>query len=103
MSNPLLVQYLAAALFAIGLVVVVSRRNLFFILMGIELLLNAVGLSFVGFSRLVPEASAVDGQLAVVVLIAVAAAEACIALAMVVVLVRGQDSLDVDTYAVMKE
>ena len=47
----MLVQMLAALIFAIGMAVVVCRRNLFFILMGIELMLNAVNLSFVGFSR----------------------------------------------------
>jgi NADH:ubiquinone oxidoreductase subunit K len=102
MSDPFLAQYLAVVLFAIGLLVVLSRRNLLFVLMGVELMLNAVNLSFVSFSRVVP-VGAVDGQLTMVFVIALAAAEACIGLAMVVCLLRGRDSLDVDSYATMKE
>ena len=45
------VQILALVIFAIGLMVAVSRRNVFFVLMGVELALNAVNLSFVGFAK----------------------------------------------------
>ena len=101
--DPLMVQALAALLFAIGLAVVLMRRNLFFILMGIELLLNAVNLSFIGFARTLPPEAAVDGQVVPLFVIALAAAEACVGLAMVILLVRGRDSLDADAYASMKE
>ena len=102
--DPYKVQLLAAVLFAIGLGVVISRRNIFFTLMGIELLLNAVNLSFVGFSRTFVTAGEIhNGQVAPLFVIAIAAAEACVGLAMVICLVRGRDSLDADAYAALKE
>jgi NADH:ubiquinone oxidoreductase subunit K len=101
--DPNQVQILAALLFGLGLTAVLIRRNLFIILMGIELMLNAVNLSFVGFSRTFEGVAALDGQIVPLFIIALAAAEACIGLAMVILLVRGRDSLDADDYATMKE
>jgi NADH-quinone oxidoreductase subunit K len=101
--DPLWVQALAAALFGMGLAVVVARRNLFFLLMGIELLMNAVALSFVGFSRVHGGGAALTGQVVPLFIIALAAAEACVALAMVICAVRARGSLDVDAYVAMKE
>ena len=54
MIDPSLVQLLAVALFAFGLATVLTRRNIFFLFMGIELMLNAVNVSFIGFSRTLP-------------------------------------------------
>ena len=101
--DPLHVQLLAAALFTIGLVVVLARRNVFLVLMGIELMLNAVNLSFVGFGRSLPGDMSLVGQITPLFTIAIAAAEACVGLAMVICIVRGRDSLDGDAYADMKE
>lgn len=103
LSDPILAQYLAALLFAIGLIVVSCRRNLFFTLMGIELMLNAVNLSFIGFGQLLPVESQVLAQVVPLFVIAIAAAEACVGLALVVALIRTGDSLDVDSFASMKE
>jgi NADH:ubiquinone oxidoreductase subunit K len=109
MIDPLQVQFLAAILFGLGLATVLARRNIFFALMGVELMLNAVNLSLVGFSRSfagvpgVPAAAGTDGQIASLFVIAVAAAEACVGLAMVICLVRQRDSLDTDAYADLKE
>jgi NADH:ubiquinone oxidoreductase subunit K len=97
--NPAAVQWLAALLFLIGIAVVLTRRNLFFVLMGVELMLNAVNLSFVGFSRQVPGDQALAGNLAPLFVIAVAAAEACIGLAMVICLFRGEGTVDADRFA----
>jgi len=97
------VQVLAAILFGIGIAVVLTRRNLFFILMGVELLLNAVNLSFVGFARTFPMEQGITGQVVPLFVFAIAAAEACVGLAMVITLVRGRDSLDADAYATMRE
>jgi NADH:ubiquinone oxidoreductase subunit K len=97
------VQGLAAALFCLGLAVVLVRRNLFFLLMGIELMLNAVNLSFVGFARTLPGGDSITGQLVPVFIIAIAAAEACVGLAMVICVVRGRGTLDSDAIADMKE
>lgn len=102
--DPVQVQMLAGLIFVIGLAVVVSRRNLFFLLMGVELMLNAVNLSFIGFSRTFADATAsTDGQIVPLFIIALAAAEACIGLAMLMMLVRGRHTLDADAYASMKE
>ena len=101
MSN---VQFLAALLFSIGLAVVIARRNVFFILMGIELLLNAVNLSFIGFSNTLGGGETqILGHVVPLFVIALAAAEACIGLAMVIMLVRQYGSLDAERYAAMKE
>ncbi|TVR44882.1 MAG: NADH-quinone oxidoreductase subunit NuoK [Planctomycetota bacterium] len=102
--DPIHVQVLAALIFVIGLSVVVSRRNLFFLLMGVELMLNAVNLSFIGFSRTFADSVAsIDGQIVPLFIIALAAAEACIGLAMIMMLVRGRHTVDADAYASMKE
>ncbi len=101
--DPLHVQMLAAVLFVIGLGVTLARRNVFFTLMGIELMLNAVNLSFVGFHRTVPLAESGTGLLAPLFVIGLAAAEASIGLAMIVCLVRSGETVDGDHYAELKE
>lgn len=103
MIDPFHVQVLAALLLAIGIGVVLGRRNLFFTLMGIELMLNAVNLSFVGFARTLPAVDGIAGQIAPLFVIAIAAAEACVGLAMLILLVRGRDTLDADAYAMLRE
>lgn len=103
MLAPSLVQGLAAALFGLGLVAAVCRRNIFIVLMGVELMLNAVNLSFVGFARTHAGGASTLGQLVPLFTIAIAAAEACVGLAMVMLLVRNRDSLDTDAYSAMKE
>lgn len=101
--TPVTVQLLAAALFSIGLGVMLTRRNIFFVLMGIELLLNAVNVSFVGFNQSFGSEAALTGQIASLFVIALAAAEACVGLAMLICIVRRRESLDVDVYADLKE
>lgn len=97
------VQIIAAVLFCLGLAVALTRRNVFLLLMGIELMLNAVNLSFIGFSRGFDVSSAITGQMTPIFIIAIAAAEACVGLAMVICIVRGRESLDSDAFADMKE
>jgi len=101
--NPVWVQVLAAALFALGIGVAITRRNVFFVLMGVELAVNAVNLSFIGFAHTLPGSASLTGQIVPLFTIAIAAAEACIGLAMVILIFRGQESLDTDDYAQMKE
>ncbi len=101
--TPFAIQFLAAVLFAIGLGVMLTRRNMFFVLMGIELLLNAVNLSFVGFSQSFAGDAALTGQIAPLFVIALAAAEACIGLAMLICIAKRRNSLDVDAYSDMRE
>ena len=96
------VQVLALVLFAIGLVVALGRRNVFFVLMGVELALNAVNLSFVGFAKTLPADLSIAGQIVPLFSIAIAAAEACVGLAMVILIFRNRESVDADTYSNMK-
>ena len=101
--EPASCQVLAALLFAIGVAVVASRRNIFLSLMGIELMLNAVNLSFVAFARTLPGDASMWGQITPIFTIAIAAAEACVGLAMVICIFRVKDTVDADAYASMKE
>ena len=57
------VQVLALILFSIGLIVAIARRNVFFVLMGVEIALNAVNLSFVGFAKTLPADLSIAGQI----------------------------------------
>ena len=97
------VQVVAAVLFCLGLAVALTRRNVFLLLMGIELMLNAVNLSFIGFSREFSGSASLFGQMTPIFIIAIAASEACVGLAMVICIVRGRESLDSDAFADMKE
>jgi NADH-quinone oxidoreductase subunit K len=90
---------LSAALFTLGVAGALSRRNLFVVLMSLELMLNAVNLSFVTFSRMNGEMS---GQVVVLFVVAVAAAEACVGLALVLAFYRLGESVDVDLLKTLK-
>lgn len=89
----------SALLFAIGVAGVVGRKNLFIIFMSIELMLNAVNLSFVAFARFFNQ---LDGHVFVFLVMAVAAAEAAIGLAIVILLFRNKESLNADDFSLMK-
>ncbi len=71
----------SAALFALGVVAIIVRRNVLYVLMGIEMILNAANINFVAFSRF--QGGALDGQMFAVFTIILAAAEAAVALAIV--------------------
>ena len=96
------VQVLALILFSIGLIVAIARRNVFFVLMGVEIALNAVNLSFVGFAKTLPADLSIAGQIVPLFSIAVAAAEACVGFAMVIMIFRNKESVDADSYSDMK-
>ncbi len=100
--QPIYIQILALVLFTIGLVTALARRNVFFVLMGVELALNAVNLSFVGFAKTLPAELSVAGQIVPLFSIAVAAAEACVGLALVILIFRNRESVDSDNYSNMK-
>lgn len=91
--------YLSLALFGLGVVGVFLRRNVITVFMCIELMLNAVNLAFVTFSRML---GALDGQILVFFVMTVAAAEAAVGLAIVIALHRNRDTLDVDAFSTMK-
>lgn len=90
---------LSAILFCIGAAGVLTRRNLLIVLMSLELMLNAVNLTLVAFSRFIPN---VDGQVIVFFVMAVAAAEAAVGLALVVALFRHKGGVDADRANLMK-
>ena len=100
--QPIFIQILALALFAIGILVAITRRNIIFVLMGVELALNAVNLSFVGFAKTLPADLSIAGQIVPLFSIAIAAAEACVGFAMVILIFRNRESIDADSYSNMR-
>jgi len=89
----------SAVLFAIGTAGVFLRRNLITILLSIEIMLNAVNLTFIAFAR---QFGSLDGQIIVFFVMAVAAAEAAVGLAIVIGLYRHRESLNPDAFASLK-
>jgi NADH-quinone oxidoreductase subunit K len=87
---------LAMALFALGLIGVIVRRNLLVMLMCMELMLNGVNLSLVTFAQ---QTGTAAGAVLVFLIFVVAAAEIAIAIPIVLVLVRQRRTLDADAYA----
>ncbi len=71
----------SALLFALGIVCIVTRRNIIYVLMGIEMILNAANINFVAFARF--NGGGLDGQMMAIFVIILAAAEAAVALAIV--------------------
>ena len=91
--DPVHVQILAAVLFVIGMGISLSRRNIFFLLMGVELMLNAVNLSFVALSKRVGD---IGGQTAVFFVLVVAAAEVVVGLGIIVSILRRRPGATAD-------
>ena len=89
----------SAILFALGTAGVFLRRNLITILLSVEILLNAVNLTFVAFGRF---AGDVNGQIIVFFVMTVAAAEAAVGLALVIALFRHRESLNPDAFTSLK-
>jgi NADH-quinone oxidoreductase subunit K len=89
----------SAVLFAIGAAGVFLRRNLITILLSIEIMLNAVNLSFVAFGRYGGD---LDGQIITFFVMTVAAAEAAVGLAIVIALFRHRESLNPDAFTSLK-
>ncbi|MDE0055067.1 MAG: NADH-quinone oxidoreductase subunit NuoK [Gammaproteobacteria bacterium] len=85
---------LAAALFVMGLTGVLVRRNVIFLLMSLEIMMNACGLAFIAAGA---KWGAPDGQIMFMLILALAAAEVAVALGLVLQLERRFDSLDIDT------
>jgi len=91
----------AAALFCIGLYGVLSRRNAIGILMGIELMLNAVNINLVAFWRYITP-QAVIGMVFAIFVLTVAAAEAAVGLALIIAIYRSRDTVIVEDVDLMK-
>lgn len=95
---------LAAALFCIGIVGVLLRRNVLIVMMSIELMLNAGNITVLAFSRHFgadPQA-AFQGQTLALMVIAVAAAEAAVGLAIAVAVFRGRHHTNIDRLSMLK-
>jgi len=90
---------LSLVLFALGALGVFLRRNVITVFMCVELMLNAVNLAFVAFSR---SLGTLDGQVLVFFVLTVAAAEAAVGLAIIIALERGQATLDLDAFNLLK-
>lgn len=90
---------LGAILFSIGFAIVVIKRHLIMILMGVELMLNAVNINLVAFSRNDPK---LQGQSMTLFVLVVAAAEAVVLLAIILLAYRYFKSVNMDDYSEMQ-
>jgi len=91
---------LAMILFSLGLLGVISRKNIFIIYMSIELMLNAINLIFVSVGRYY---ESIEPQVIAMVIIAIAAAEAAVFLSLIVVMYRRKKTLDSDIFTVLSQ
>ena len=90
---------LSAALFSIGVIGVLVRRNIIIIFMSIELMLNAVNINLVAYARYL---ESLVGQVFVVFVIAVAAAEAAVGLGILLAFFRNKETVNIDEMNVMR-
>ena len=90
--------FFSAVLFVIGVVGVLTRRNAIIVFMCVELMLNAVNLSFVAFAQ----AYGVGGQVFVFVVMTVAAAEAAVGLAIIIALFRHRQTVNLQNINLLK-
>ena len=91
---------LSAVLFGLGVIAFIFKRNILTIFMSIELMLNAVNLAFVSFSR---SLGRLQGQVFVFFVIVVAAAEAAVGLAIIILIHRNRGTLDVENVDSLKD
>jgi NADH:ubiquinone oxidoreductase subunit K len=91
-----------ALLFSMGLFIALTKRNAIGVLMGVELMLNAVNLTLVAFSRFSVSERPINGQTFAVFVITVAAAEAAVALALAMTVYRTRGTVDVDKITLLK-
>lgn len=92
--------FLSVALFVLGVLGVLLRRNVLIVLMSIELMLNGANLALIAFSRMWGN---LGGQVFVMFVIAVAAAEAAVGLAIVVSIFRSRNRADVDDISMLRD
>ncbi len=93
--------YLSAIIFIIGFIIAVSRKNVIMVLMGIELMLNAANINFVGFSKLYEQD--VNGQFFSVFVMVIAACEAAVALAIILKIYQHYKTSDIDQVVELKD
>ncbi len=97
--TPLHYTALSAALFVIGVIGVLVRRNIIIIFMSIELILNAVNINLVALSS---QLQNLVGQVFVVFVIAVAAAEAAVGLGIIIAFYRNKETVNIDEMSLMR-
>jgi len=97
--NPNLFLLVSVVLFALGVLVVLTRRGAIVILMGIELMLNGANLAFITFAR---QYGTPEAQIYVFFVMTLAAAEAAVGLAIVLAMFRLKETTDVDEISLMK-
>jgi NADH:ubiquinone oxidoreductase subunit K len=85
--------FVSAALFCIGVIIIITKRNAVVVLMGIELILNAANINLVAFSRY---DKGLQGQMFALFIIAIAASEAAVALAIIVKVYRYFKTVNLD-------
>jgi|SRR6201998_4212565 NADH-quinone oxidoreductase subunit K len=90
---------LSAILFALGVIGVVTRRNIIVMFMSIELMLNAVNLAFIALGRRI---GSMDGQVIVFFVMTVAAAEAAVGLGIIISLFRNRETVNADELNLMR-
>ena len=98
--EPWVILSFCSIIFVIGLAGVLVRRNILVVLMCIELMLNAVNLTFVTFSK---QLHHLGGQMSVFFIITVAAAESAVGLGLVIAMFRTLRSVDTDDIQLLKE
>ena len=91
--------FLSAALLVVGTVGVLTRRNIVVILMSIELILNAVNINLIAFSK---ELASVNGQVFAIFVITDAAAEAAVGLGILIALFRNKETVNADEVDILK-
>ena len=96
------VLIVGAVLFSIGMYIALTKRNAVAVLMGVELMLNAVNLTLIAFARFIESPRPIDGHVFAVFVITVAAAEAAVALALVVTVYRFRETIDIDRINVLR-
>ena len=96
---PVLFLILSGILFTLGVIGALTRRNAIIVFMSIELMLNAVNLTFITFSRFL---QSMDGVIFAFFVMAVAAAEAAVGLAIFVLLYRSRQTINVDEINLLK-
>ena len=90
---------LSALLFTLGTIGVLTRKNAIVVFMCVELMLNAVNLTFIALSR---HLGNMDGQIFVFFIMTVAAAEAAVGLALMIAFFRNRESIDVEDFSLLK-
>ncbi len=102
LAEPGLIHFLivGAILFALGLMAILSKRNMIMVLMGVELILNSANINFIAFSRFTE--LSLDGQMIGLFVIIIAAAEAAVALAIALNVYNRFKSINLDDISLMK-